>query len=113
MPLNDPLVHVDDVEAALVRLQLAIHLPWRHGSHVAAPYVRELSLAQLDECSIARPVLPYPECQPGSRPSGQRRAGADLVVAGVFGYPKLKEKLFARVARDLLARMVVPILMSH
>jgi nucleotide-binding universal stress UspA family protein len=37
---------------------------------------------------------------------------ADLLVAGAFGHPKLWEKLFGGVTRDLLDRMTLPILMS-
>ncbi|MGH6834888.1 MAG: universal stress protein [Methylocella sp.] len=39
--------------------------------------------------------------------------GADLIVAGAFGHPRLWEKLLGGVTRDLLARMSLPILMSH
>jgi nucleotide-binding universal stress UspA family protein len=39
--------------------------------------------------------------------------GADLIVAGAFGHPKLWEKLLGGVTRDLLARMTMPMLMSH
>ncbi|HUN94702.1 MAG TPA: universal stress protein [Bradyrhizobium sp.] len=39
--------------------------------------------------------------------------GADLIVAGAFGHPKLWEKLLGGVTHDLLARMSLPILMSH
>jgi nucleotide-binding universal stress UspA family protein len=39
--------------------------------------------------------------------------GADLIVAGAFGHPRLWEKLLGGVTRDLLARMTLPILMSH
>ena len=39
--------------------------------------------------------------------------GADLVVAGAFGHPKLWEKLMGGVTHDLLARMSLPILMSY
>jgi nucleotide-binding universal stress UspA family protein len=53
MALKDLLVHVDDTDAALVRLQLAIDLARRHSSHVAALYVKELSLAQLHQRSTA------------------------------------------------------------
>jgi len=42
-----------------------------------------------------------------------RTLGADLVVAGAFGHPRLWEKLLGGVTRDLLARMTLPILMSH
>ncbi len=39
--------------------------------------------------------------------------GADLIVAGAFGHPRLWEKLLGGVTNDLLARMTLPILMSH
>lgn len=39
--------------------------------------------------------------------------GADLIVAGAFGHPRLWEKLLGGVTRDLMARMTLPILMSH
>ncbi|MGC1458003.1 MAG: universal stress protein [Steroidobacteraceae bacterium] len=41
------------------------------------------------------------------------RVGADMIVAGAFGHPKLWEKLMGGVTCDLLARMTLPILMSH
>ncbi|MGC2461966.1 MAG: universal stress protein [Steroidobacteraceae bacterium] len=41
------------------------------------------------------------------------KVGADLLVAGAFGHPKLWEKLMGGVTRDLLARMTLPILMSY
>jgi len=41
------------------------------------------------------------------------KVGADLIVAGAFGHPKLWEKLMGGVTRDLLARMTLPILMSY
>ena len=42
-----------------------------------------------------------------------REVGADLLVAGAFGHPKLWEKLLGGVTRDLLDRMDLPIFMSH
>jgi len=39
--------------------------------------------------------------------------GADLIVAGAFGHPKLWEKIIGGVTRDLLARMSLPVLMSY
>jgi nucleotide-binding universal stress UspA family protein len=39
--------------------------------------------------------------------------GADLIVAGAFGHPRLWEKLLGGVTYDLLARMSLPIFMSH
>lgn len=42
-----------------------------------------------------------------------RALGADLIVAGAFGHPRLWEKLLGGVTYDLLARMSLPIFMSH
>jgi len=53
MALKDLLVYVDDTEAALVRLNLAVDLASRHGSHLTVLYVRELSQDQLHELSAA------------------------------------------------------------
>jgi len=39
--------------------------------------------------------------------------GADLIVAGAFGHPRLWEKMLGGVTHDLLARMRLPIFMSH
>jgi nucleotide-binding universal stress UspA family protein len=41
------------------------------------------------------------------------KVGADLIVAGAFGHPRLWEKLMGGVTRDLLARMTLPVLMSY
>lgn len=41
------------------------------------------------------------------------KVGADLLVAGAFGHPRLWEKLMGGVTRDLLARMSLPLLMSY
>lgn len=38
---------------------------------------------------------------------------ADLIVAGAFGHPRLWEKMLGGVTHDLLARMKMPIFMSH
>jgi nucleotide-binding universal stress UspA family protein len=42
-----------------------------------------------------------------------RALGADLIVAGAFGHPRLWEKLLGGVTHDLIARMSLPIFMSH
>ena len=41
------------------------------------------------------------------------RLGADLIVAGAYGQPKLWEKMMGGVTHDLLTRMTLPILMSY
>lgn len=42
-----------------------------------------------------------------------RALGADLIVAGAFGHPRLWEKMLGGVTHDLIARMSLPIFMSH
>jgi len=42
-----------------------------------------------------------------------RSVGADLIVTGAFGHPKLWENLVGGVTRNLLDRMTLPVLMSH
>jgi nucleotide-binding universal stress UspA family protein len=42
-----------------------------------------------------------------------RALGADLIVAGAFGHPRLWEKMLGGVTYDLLTRMSLPIFMSH
>jgi nucleotide-binding universal stress UspA family protein len=39
--------------------------------------------------------------------------GADLLVAGAFGHPRLWEKMLGGVTHELIADMALPILMSH
>ena len=51
-------------------------------------------------------------CRTGSRREAQA-LGADLMVAGAFGHPRLWEKMLGGVTYDLLARMNLPIFMSH
>ncbi len=38
---------------------------------------------------------------------------ADLLVAGAYGHPKLWERMFGGVTRDLLEQMTLPVMMSH
>jgi nucleotide-binding universal stress UspA family protein len=42
-----------------------------------------------------------------------RTLGADLIVAGAFGHPRLWEKMLGGVTHDLMARMSLPVFMSH
>lgn len=42
-----------------------------------------------------------------------RRVGADLIVAGAYGHPKLWEQVMGGVTRDLLEQMTLPTLMSY
>jgi nucleotide-binding universal stress UspA family protein len=45
--------------------------------------------------------------------SEARALGADLIVAGAFGHPRLWEKMLGGVTNDLIGHMNLPIFMSH
>jgi nucleotide-binding universal stress UspA family protein len=42
-----------------------------------------------------------------------RALGADLIVAGAFGHPRLWEKMLGGVTHDLITNMRLPVFMSH
>jgi nucleotide-binding universal stress UspA family protein len=69
----------------------------RHGASVEGIWLNDIPTG-----SIADVVL-----------GEARKIGADLVVAGAFGQPRLWEKLMGGVTRDLLACMDLPVLMSY
>lgn len=81
---------------ALPPAQMVEHLR-RHGAAVEGIW-----LDKIPPGSIADMVL-----------GEAHKAGADLIVAGAFGHPRLWEKMMGGVTRDLLARMNLPILMSY
>ena len=49
----------------------------------------------------------------GMLQSEAKRRGADLIVAGAFGHPRLWEKMLGGVTNDLIGNMTLPIFMSH
>lgn len=42
-----------------------------------------------------------------------RELGADLLVMGAYGHSRTRERVLGGVTRDILARMEIPVLMSH
>jgi nucleotide-binding universal stress UspA family protein len=81
---------------ALPPEQMVEHLR-RHGATVEGVWLRDIPRA-----SIADAVR-----------HEARKHGADMIVAGAFGHPKLWEKLMGGVTRELLTRMTLPVLMSY
>jgi nucleotide-binding universal stress UspA family protein len=81
---------------ALPPEQMVEHLK-RHGASVEGIWLNDVLTD-----SIADAVL-----------GEARKVGADLIVAGAFGHPRLWEKMMGGVTRDLLARMNLPVLMSY
>ncbi|MBV1699101.1 MAG: universal stress protein [Hyphomicrobiales bacterium] len=76
--------------------QIVEHLK-RHGAEVTA--------ARLED-------VPRDEIADRLQDEAQAR-GADLMVAGAFGHPRLWEKMLGGVTHDLIARMRLPVFMSH
>jgi nucleotide-binding universal stress UspA family protein len=81
---------------ALPPEQIVEHLR-RHGAAVEGLWLNDVPTT-----SIALAVM-----------TEANRLGADLIVAGAYGQPKLWEKMMGGVTRDLLTRMTLPILMSY
>jgi nucleotide-binding universal stress UspA family protein len=69
----------------------------RHGAAVTGVWLNEVSSELIADAVQAEAL----------------KVGADLIVAGAFGHPRLREKLMGGVTRDLLARMELPVLMSY
>lgn len=69
----------------------------RHSASVEGIWLRDVQTGSIADALLAE----------------AHKVGADLVVAGAFGHPKLWEKLMGGVTRDLLARMTLPVLMAY
>jgi nucleotide-binding universal stress UspA family protein len=69
----------------------------RHGASVEGLWLHDIPTDSIADAVLAE----------------AHKVGADLVVAGAFGQPRLWEKLMGGVTRDLLARMNLPVLMSY
>jgi nucleotide-binding universal stress UspA family protein len=85
-----------DLDGALPPERMVEHLK-RHGCAVTG-----VSLNEVPKASIARAIV-----------TEAQKLGADLIVAGAYGHPKMWEKMMGGATRDLLAEMTLPILMSH
>lgn len=76
--------------------QIIEHLR-RHGATVEAVRIEQ---------------VPHTEIAGRLQQEAQTR-GADLLIAGAFGHPRLWEKILGGVTHELMANMSLPILMSH
>ena len=111
-PLNDALPLIERAERTTIVMinpsgfidthegppgeQMVEHLK-RHGATVEAVRIED----------VARGAI-------ADRLQSEARAlGADLIVAGAFGHPRLWEKMLGGVTNDLIGRMSLPIFMSH
>ena len=110
--LNDALPLVERAEKSTI---LTINPEDYTEKHRALPV--EQMVAHVKRHGLAVDVVQrrdVPSCSIADTLQAEALAlGADLLVAGAFGPPKVWEDLFGGVTRDLLARMKLPILMSH
>jgi len=81
---------------ALPPEQMVAHLR-RHGASVEGIWLNDIPTGSIADAVLAE----------------AHKVGADLIVAGAFGHPRLWEKMMGGVTRDLLARMNQPVLMSY
>jgi len=110
--LHDALPLIERAERVSVFAADGTHLPTRPGAlppetilehlrrHGATPELLRVEVAP--EASVAAALL-----------AEAHRLGADLLVSGAFGHPRLWEKLLGGVTQDLLARMSLPVMTSH
>lgn len=81
----------DDLPAADIALHLA-----RHGVTATAQHIVTSEIGEADVLLNTAADL-----------------GADLLVMGAYGHSRLREMVFGGVTRGILARMTVPVLLSH
>lgn len=110
--LNDALPLIERAERTTVLMLDPAEFIDRHGALPGERIVEHLKRhgASVDAVRIEN----VPRGSIANALQDEARAlGADLLVAGAFGHPKLWEKLLGGVTRDLLDRMSLPLLMSH
>ena len=112
LAVNDALPLIERAEQTTVITINPADFLERHGAPPAEQMVEHLRRHSASVEGIKLKNVP-PESIAGALQAEAHKIGADLVVAGAFGHPRLWEKLLGGVTRDLLARMSLPIMMSH
>ncbi len=110
--LNDALPLIERAERTTV---LIVNPGAFIGAHHALP--GEQIIAHLRRHGAAAEIVRIENVPPGSiadKLQAEARAlGADVLVAGAFGHPRLWEKMLGGVTNDLMTRMSLPVFMSH
>ena len=112
LAVNDALPLIERAEQTTVITINPADFIERHGAPPAEQIVEHLRRHSASVEGIKLKNVP-PESIADALQAEAHKTGADLVVAGAFGHPRLWEKLLGGVTRDLLARMSLPIMMSH
>jgi len=110
--VNDALPLIERAEQTTVITVNPSEFIDRHGAPPAEQIVEHLrrhsaSVEGTELTNVAAGSIP------DALQAEAHKIGADLIVAGAFGHPRIWEKLLGGVTRDLLARMSLPMLMSH
>jgi nucleotide-binding universal stress UspA family protein len=110
--LNDAMPLIERAEQTTVLIVNAADVPARRGAPPLEAMLEHLGRHGASADAVLIENVPVGSIAETVQEKA-RALGADLIVAGAFGHPQLWEKLLGGVTRDLLARMSVPILMSH
>jgi nucleotide-binding universal stress UspA family protein len=110
--LNDALPLIERAERTTI---LMVNPARLIGAHHASP--GERIVEHLRRHDAVAEVVQMDDVPPNAvadaLQSKAQAIGADLIVAGAFGHPRLWEKLLGGVTNDLMSRMRLPIFMSH
>ena len=110
--LNDALPLIERADRATV---LMINPSGFIGGHEGPPGERMLEHLKRHGASVdALRIEGVPHGAIADRLQSEAQAlGADLIVAGAFGHPRLWEKMLGGVTNDLIGHTKLPIFMSH
>ncbi len=110
--LNDALPLIERADRATI---LMINPAGFIGSHEGPPGEQTLEHLKRHGATVdALQIEGVPRGAIADRLQSEARAlGADLIVAGAFGHPRLWEKMLGGVTNDLIGQMNLPIFMSH
>jgi nucleotide-binding universal stress UspA family protein len=110
--LNDALPLIERAEHTTIVMINASGFIDRHGAPPGEHMVEHLQRHGAVADAIRIENVPHGSIADRLQAEAQA-LGADLIVAGAFGHPRLWEKMLGGVTYDLLARMNLPIFMSH
>ena len=110
--LNDALPIIERAERTTVITVNSEAYIGVHGGLPAEQMMEHLSRHNPATCLVELKEIPT-EAIAERLQAKAKELGADLLVAGAFGHPRLWERLLGGVTRGLLDHMQLPLLMSN
>jgi nucleotide-binding universal stress UspA family protein len=110
--LNDALPLIERAEHTTIVMVNPSGFIESHPGPPGEQIVEHLKRHGADVSAVRLENVPRHEIADRLQNEAQAR-GADLIVAGAFGHPRLWEKMLGGVTHDLIARMRLPVFMSH